>query len=97
GVGRVGGHRGVGHALGVGAVGAEVPGGAVVGEHDVDDAAEAGAGRGIVDGDGGLDAGGEVAVHPVGGGDEPVALGGVFLAAAEDVDAGVVEGATVDC
>ncbi len=56
-----------GVALGPGAVGGEVPGLAVVGEHDVEDFAEAGLHGGVVDGDGGFDAVGEVAGHPVGG------------------------------
>ena len=61
-------------ALGPGAIGGEVPGLAVVGEHDLEDFHKAGLKGGVFDGGGGLDAVREIAVHPVAGAHEHFGL-----------------------
>lgn len=93
-VGGAFGFTGGGAALDPGAVGVEVPGLAVVREHDVEDFAEAGLEGGIEDGGGGFDAVGEVAGHPIGRAHVVFLLAivvevedaGVFKEAADDGD-----------
>src|SRR4051794_63516 len=89
--------RGVaGGALDVGAVGLHVPGAAAIVEQDWEDVRESRGEGTLRAGGDGFDAGGEVAVHPVGRADKKVSVQIVFGAISEVEDPRMFEEASDD-